>query len=232
MIEIDYKLLNTIDIDKTLLSNGLLVVRNAVLSLDEFEIVANSLGKPVVTYKHILNQAGTIQEISSNELFGDGDLDWHNDLSYGKGNYDGAILYNVKNAQLSPTWFMDMSQLPADMYEKYKDAVGVYRPPVQHTECFTDRQIELIKKQKISRPFVFDHPITNQKLLYCSPGTIQDCDLDLSDIIKYSEEHSYKHQWQEGDLLIWDNLRMMHRRFSFAGERVLWRTQFRPNYIS
>jgi alpha-ketoglutarate-dependent taurine dioxygenase len=84
----------------------------------------------------------------------------------------------------------------------------------------------------MSRPFVFNHPISDQRLVYCSPGTIQECNLDLTDIIKFSEQNSYKHQWMENDLLIWDNLRMMHRRFAFSGERILWRTQFKPNYMN
>ena len=42
----------------------------------------------------------------------------------------------------------------------------------------------------------------------------------------YLEENAYKHEWEVGDLLIWDNLKMNHKRVSFEGERLLWRTQF------
>ena len=32
--------------------------------------------------------------------------------------------------------------------------------------------------------------------------------------------------WNEGDIIVYDNLRMMHRRDAFEGERILWRIQF------
>lgn len=227
MTTIEYKDLNTIDIKSKLMSDGLIIVRNAKLTLDMFENITDSLGKLLVTYKHTLNQKGTIQEVSHKEMFGSNELEWHNDLSYTRGSYYGAILYNYKNAHLSPTWFMDMTLMPDHFYEKYNDKIGEYYPPTECNECFTDRQISLLQKQKISRPFVFNHPQSNKKILYCSPGTIQGCKLDLSDIIEYSEKNCYKHQWEKDDLLLWDNLRMMHKRFKFSGERVLWRTQFR-----
>jgi len=32
--------------------------------------------------------------------------------------------------------------------------------------------------------------------------------------------------WEPYDILIWDNLKMNHKRVAFEGERLLWRTQF------
>ena len=38
-----------------------------------------------------------------------------------------------------------------------------------------------------------------------------------------SDENAYKHEWKDNQILVWDNLKMNHRRFSFEGERMLWR---------
>lgn len=227
MIELDFKDLNVEEVRENLSKNGLYVVRNADISMKEFEEVAHALGKPLVTNKHVINESRTIQELSNKGLFARMDVDWHNDWSYGRGNYHGSILRNVKNAELSPTWFIDMTTVSQEMMDKYKDEIGNYYPPQHlHGLCFTEKQLELLKKQHVTRPFVFEHYVTGEEVLYCSPGTIQDCDLDLSDVVDWAEENAYKHEWQENDMLIWDNIKMMHKRVAFEGERLLWRTQF------
>lgn len=197
------------------------------ITIEQFEEIANSLGKPLVTDKHVLNKNRTVQELSNNGLFSNGDVDWHNDWSYGRGNYFGTILYNVKNAHLSPTWFCDMSKAPQELKDMYKDAVGSYYPPIHlHNQCFTEKQLRLLEKQKITRPFNIKHHITGEDILYCSISTLRDNELDLQPIIDWIEDNSYMHEWKENDVLIWDNLKMIHKRVAFEGERLLWRTQF------
>lgn len=227
MIEINYKNIQDLNLKNLLLIHGLLIIKNGNPSLSEFESIANSLGKCLVTDRHVINENRTVQELSNTGLFGKDIVDWHNDWSYGRGNYFGTILYNFKNAHLSPTWFCDMSKLPQDFYKKYEKNIGVYYPPVNlQNQCFTEKQLKILEKQKVSRDFVHTHHVTGERILYCSPGTIQNCNEDLSDIIQYAEENSYCHTWDSNDILIWDNLKMMHKRNSFEGERVLWRTQF------
>ena len=227
MIEMEYSDLIDIDLKEELLDNGLIIVRDADITLAEFEQLAHSMGKPLVTDRHVLNDARSVQELSENGLFGTGDVDWHNDWSYGRGNYFGTILRNVKNAELSPTWFVDMSEAPDELFKMYADAIGHYYPPQRlHDVCFTEKQLELLKKQNVSRPFDFKHPITGERVLYCSPGTIQDNTHDLTPVIEWAEENAYKHMWEPNDIIIWDNITMMHKRAAFQGERLLWRTQF------
>ena len=197
------------------------------LELNDFERITESLGKPLVTSKHVLNKKRTVQELSNNGLFGDGDVDWHHDWSYGRGNYFGTILYNVKNAELSPTWFCDMSKVPDSLKYIYKDAVGEYYPPTHlHGQCFTEKQLRILKKQAVTRPYIINHHVTGEEILYCSIGTLQNHDWVLTPLREWIEENAYKHIWEENDILIWDNLKMNHKRESFEGERLLWRTQF------
>ena len=83
------------------MTNGLVKVSlNSSITLTDFEYIASELGKPLITDKHVINDNRTVQELSNNGLFNTGDVDWHNDWSYGRGNYFGTILYNVKNAHL------------------------------------------------------------------------------------------------------------------------------------
>jgi len=210
------------------LKNGLVKVTcQKPLDITEFETLANFLGKPLVTSKHVLNEARTVQELSNTGLFSNGDVDWHHDWSYGRGNYFGTILHNVKNAHLSPTWFCDMSKAPKNLRELYVDAVGEYYPPTHlQGQCFTEKQLRLLEKQKVSRPYNIKHHITGEDILYCSISTLRNKDRDLQPIIDWVEENAYKHEWEDNDILIWDNLKMNHKRIAFEGERLLWRTQF------
>lgn len=191
-----------------------------------FETMKSSLGKPLVTDRHVLDESRIIQDISDEGLFSRNDVAWHNDWSYGRGNYFGTMLYAVKNAAASPTWFVDMAQAPKELKDAYRGCEGLYYPPskLQGT-CFTEKQLRILEKQKVTRPFVFTHPC-GLETLYCSPGTIQDSEVDLTPIIDWAEENAYRHEWVDGDILLWDNLRMMHRREAFEGIRQLWRIQF------
>lgn len=210
------------------MKNGLVRVQcDKPVTLEEFESLAHSLGKPLVTSKHVVNAARTVQELSNNGLFSNGDVDWHHDWSYGRGNYFGTILCNVKNAHLSPTWFCDMSKAPDVLKYMYREAVGEYYPP-QHLQgqCFTEKQLRLLEKQKVTRPYVINHHVTGEEILYCSWSTLQNHDWVITPIKEWVEANAYKHEWQENEILLWDNLKMNHKRVAFEGERMLWRTQF------
>ena len=228
MIELGYSQFLGMDSKELLLGNGLVIVRRADIDLEAFERIAEGLGKNLKTTKHVLNEKRTVQELSNNGLFGDGDVEWHHDWSYGRGNYFGTILYNVKNAHLSPTWFCDMSKAPYELKQQYAGAMGNYYPPIHlQDDCFTEKQLQLLKKQKVSRNFIINHHVTDEEILYCSIGTIDSShDWNLKPLRDWTEENAYMHEWEDGDLLIWDNLKMNHKRVSFEGERLLWRTQF------
>ena len=155
-------------------------------------------------------------------------------ISYGKGEYYATILYNVKNGDLSPTWFCDMANAPEELKEKYKTFRGEYHPPgYLHNGCFSERQLRALRRLKVTRPFVFEY--NGRSVLYCSLATITEAknsletsdlnSLDFEDIRKYVDKDNYKHDWEPNDILIWDNLRMQHKREEFKGYRELWRIQ-------
>ena len=77
------------DPKQLLLDNGLVIVRDADINLTDFEEISEGLGKNLKTTKHVLNEKRTVQELSNDGLFGDGDVEWHHDWSYGRGNYFG-----------------------------------------------------------------------------------------------------------------------------------------------
>lgn len=224
---IDYENINVTDLTKKLLVHGLIHIKcDKPLSLDEFKKIR--LNKPLIAKRHTLDNERHVQYVSDKGLFSNDDVDWHNDWSYGTGNYFGTTLYNHKNGHLSTTDFVDMRKA----YQRYddkeylKNTTGSYFPPQDlHESCFTPRMLKILERAKVSRQFAHVHHATGDTVMYFSPGTLQ-TDIDVRNLIEHCENDIYKHHWQDNDILIYDNIRVMHRRHAFDGERELWRTQF------
>lgn len=204
--------------------NGVVCLEGADLSIKDFQQLTESLGKPLITENHILDDKRFVQELSETALFGDGDVEWHNDWSYGRGNYFGTMLYNVEGGELANTVFFDMSEFPQEFYEQYDGKVGDYFPPKKYYEVFTEKQMKLLERIRVKRDFVFNRH--GKKVLYSSPVTLQEPHPDITPIIEYADQHCVSHQWKPGQILIWDNLRVMHKRGAFKGHRLMWRSQF------
>jgi taurine dioxygenase len=75
-------------------------------------------------------------------------------------------------------------------------------------------------KPPVSHPMVLVHPISGRKSLYADPGytvSIDGMDKQESDKLldflfrhQLRPEFQYAHRWNEGDVLVWDNLRTLH----------------------
>jgi len=86
-------------------------------------------------------------------------------------------------------------------------------------------------------PLVCTHPETARKMLFLSPNAAQSVTgmaeaegralLDQLYAHATQERFVWRHQWQPGDLIMWDNRCTMHRRDGFPQDqrRLMWRTQ-------
>lgn len=86
-------------------------------------------------------------------------------------------------------------------------------------------------------PLVCTHPETGRKLLFLSPNAAQRVTgMDdaagralLDQLYAHATQARFvwRHQWQPGDLIMWDNRATMHRRDGFPQDqrRLMWRTQ-------
>jgi taurine dioxygenase len=188
---------------------------------------------------------------------------WHADMSYSRVVAFANVLYAVKVPQrggrpLGATEFCDMCAaydgLPEEakrqlegktalhdfnkFWEMMRRRPGSTRPPL------TDAQRQT--KPPVSHPIVLTHPINGRKALYANPGYTTrvdglpqaQSDRLLEFLFAHQTRDEYRHafHWQVGDVLVWDNLRVIHQAVADYGldeHRLMKRcqvmaTRFRP----
>jgi taurine dioxygenase len=162
---------------------------------------------------------------------------WHTDMSYSRMIAFCNILYGLRiphrdGQPLGNTEFCDQQAayegLPADLkkslegktvlhdfnkfWEMMRREKGSSRPPL------TEAQRKA--KPPVSHPIFLTHPVTGRRCLYANPGyamRINELPEAESDaMLKFLFEHQtrpeyrYANRWQEGDVLMWDNMRTIH----------------------
>jgi len=174
----------------------------------------------------------------------DAGQDWHTDMSYSKTIAFGNVLYGIRipfrdGKSLGNTAFCNMhaayeglpEELKAELegmtithdFNKFWDMMrrekGSARPPL------TEEQRR--RKPPVSHPVFLTHPITGRKVLYANPGysmRINELPEARSDEIlqflfrhQVQEEYCYRHQWAQGDVLMWDNMGTIHNAVADYG---------------
>jgi taurine dioxygenase len=176
---------------------------------------------------------------------GDGEAQWHTDMSYTALPPDASMLYALEiPAAGGDTCFCSMkaalAQLPPALLER------VARLDIKHDGTY-DSGGTLRKGLAPSadprnsigtpHPAVIEHPVSGERALYLGRrrnAYVMGLELDaserlLDELWSCVETSVYRHRWALGDLVLWDNRTTMHRRDAFdpASRRVMHRTQIK-----
>jgi alpha-ketoglutarate-dependent taurine dioxygenase len=176
---------------------------------------------------------------------GDGEIEWHSDQSYMMHPATGAALYAV---ELPPeggtTSWVDLRAAFSGLSEELRRRVEGRRAVFSYVKRLAgyqgvDRAISEDAKRKtppVVHSLVHTHPVTGKKALYLDATTTIGIDgMDdasgtalLDEIYRSATrpQFVYRHRWQVGDVLLWDNSSTMHRREPFdpAARRLMKRT--------
>ncbi|RJF96140.1 TauD/TfdA dioxygenase family protein [Noviherbaspirillum saxi] len=162
---------------------------------------------------------------------------WHTDVSHrevrGFANLSYALKVPRRNGHaLGATNFANMYKAYEDLSEEIKSriegATAVHSPEQYYLRRQGYKEVraslsEVHRKtsQNISQPLVLVHPVSRRKVLYANPGfttringwSEEESTAMLSFLFQHQtrQEYQYTHQWEENDLLIWDNLSTIHR---------------------
>jgi len=237
------------------IAHSILVFRNQTLSNEEHIAFSRRFGElEIHTAKHwLLPDYPEILVLSNRGEQGtkpivNGGAYWHSDITYKAKPPLGSLLYAL---QVPPE---GGDTLYADMYAAYEsldDATKERIEKLQAVHRYGDRYQLMAKDDKdrppltaaqlaevpdVVHPVVCTHPESGRKALYVNEGfTIDIKDLPedegsalLGELFNQSVQkgHIYRHRWQAGDLVMWDNRCTMHRATEYDARhtRAMHRT--------
>ena len=180
-----------------------------------------------------------------------GDI-WHSDLQFKPQPAKCTILYALKNpAQGGATDFTNQYLAYEKLPEATRTRIGGLRG-VNSISKLKNRRAPISGERKgarefyirqerenpdIEHPLARVHPETGRISLYCSPrftyrlaGLAEDeGDALLDELVRHSakREFRYRHEWRDGDLLMWDNRCVNHRAtggYTYPDIRLIYRT--------
>ena len=219
-------------------NNGLVLIQTSLKNINPTVIknIGSYFGKLLITGKHHVHGDRHVQVISEDELFGNKLVPWHNDFSYSVGDYHGTLLAFIDSDVPTYTEFADCNQiynmLPKEQQDYLEGVEATFGIPQAYDGLIYETQVKVIQKYTMKRPVAMTHPITKNKSLYFSPETLMETTkpIDKEKFVSYCDQLAFKHHWNKGDILLWDNRRMLHRRPAFAGHRELLRVNFQYEF--
>lgn len=181
---------------------------------------------------------------------------WHTDMVHAQPPGFANVLYCLQVPErdgkiLGGTEFVNLiaayESLPDDVKTRLDGVKGVYtgenyltvaRDPLEKGTTGTD------KRAPITQPVVLVHPLSGRKVLYCDFGHVDrleglgadDSDAMLTYLLEHlmKPEHQFVYSWTARDLVIWDNLRTLHRAvFDYGPDetRHMWRCQVQGDRV-
>ena len=154
---------------------------------------------------------------------------WHSDLSYVAEPSMGSLLYAVEVPPVgADTLFASMhlayEHLAPEVQARIRNMTATHSYAGYYGKAFADRA-PLTDEQKartpdVVHPVVRTHPTTGRLSLYVGQDIVKHInDLPADEAAQLlaelnahaiNEAFSYRHVWQQGDLIIWDNRSTMH----------------------
>jgi taurine dioxygenase len=173
-----------------------------------------------------------------------GELYWHTDQSYTPKPVFGTVLYGIEiPKEGGETCFADLAAtydtLPDRLRGRVEGERAVYAAEKPgHKRRITLSDEERKKIPPVVHPMVRTHPYLGRKALYLSPthiskiGELSESESEelLAELTDHATkpERVYVHEWTPGDVIMWDNTSVMHKRNNFnpAERRFHKRTGF------
>jgi taurine dioxygenase len=178
---------------------------------------------------------------------GDGEAVWHADMTYVDVPPKAAILYSL---EVPPgegnTYFADMfaaySTLPEDLKRRAEGRVAVHDASRNSAGLLRKgyKEVTDVRETVGARhPLVRSDPNTGRKALFLGrrPNSyvigmdVKESDALLEALWAHATQPRFAmcHEWRAGDVLMWNNLSVLHRRDAFdpSSRRIMHRTQIK-----
>lgn len=234
---------------------GVIVFRRQVLSEEELAAFSALFGRPERIARSDwaspacpeITVISNLKDANNKSIggLGQGELQWHTDQSYMASPATGAMLYAIELPRDGgATSWANLSRayetLPARLKQAVEGKVGRFSyvkrlSGYQGKDGAVSEEIRR-KTPDVTHPLVHVHPTNGRKSLYFDPtttvGIVGMADREgaalLTELEAYATQPQfvYRHRWQVGDVVMWDNGFLLHRRDDFepSQRRFLKRT--------
>ena len=176
---------------------------------------------------------------------GNSEMSWHTDLGYIEVPPSASLLYGITCPPVGgDTYFANMylayETLPDKTREKIKSLKAIHDITTNASGVLRagyDRVTDPRETPGCRHPLVRLHPKTGRKTLFLPRrlnGYVLGLALDDSEALldmlwvqATRDEFTFGHKWRQGDLVMWDNRCLIHRRDGFDDNytRLMHRTQ-------
>ena len=230
--------------------HGVLLFRRQSLSESELVSFFSHFGKSEVIVRtdwqsrnrdeviHISN----MKDASGRSIggLGSGELDWHSDQSYMTHPATGALLYMVEMPnEGGATYWANLQQaydaLNEETRSQIADLEAIYDYAKRQSSYDDEAPLSASLRSKtppVLHPLVCVNPQTRRPSLYIDPSTM----VGISGVsakkgaalLAQLSAHAtqpcfvYTHHWQIGDVVMWDNGQVLHRRDHFGEATPRW----------
>ncbi len=178
---------------------------------------------------------------------GSGEAAWHTDMSYIPTPPIGSVLYAWEVPRRGgSTSFLNMYRVLETMPDSLRRKIeGRYikhdatTNSAGYLRAGTENSDDVRTSPGTAHPIIITHPETGRDTLYLGRrhrAYVVDMDVDASEALlgelwshTNQKEFTWHQEWSVGDLVMWDNRCIMHRRDAFDSKdrRIMHRTQIK-----
>lgn len=233
------------------LQRSVLVVRNQSLAPAELLRAVQNFGAVFAQHnsRFQLAECPQIHYISNQDHYPDGSryipgAGYHTDHSNAPEPPKATILHAVQLPDSGgDTQYVNMYEAYASLPQATRNRIDNLQAVHVYQSRHSARKLmglaagkEAIAAAEVVHPVVRTHPETHRKALYLNPiridriiGMAERAALDLLDELlahAVAARHEYRHRWQPGDFVMWDNRCLLHKAngdYDMAQTRYLYR---------
>ena len=157
---------------------------------------------------------------------------WHTDVSFTAAPSMGSFLYAVEippegGDTLFASQFAAYDALPKDWKTRLGKLSALHGLNKTTAPKFTDEQ--LARVTGVEHPLIRTHPKSGRKALYAGMFALKVLGVSAAEsdaILEFLRAHwaqdafIYRHRWQVGDLVMWDNRSILHHATPFEARHI------------
>jgi taurine dioxygenase len=223
-------------LNRAFVQHSVLVFRNQLLSPQQLFAAVQLFGEvfPQHNTRFALPECPQIHYISNQDSYPDGKRyipgeGYHTDHSNAAEPPKATVLHAVKLPDRGgDTQFVNMRRAYDDLPDAMKQRIDGLRAIHVYQSRFSERKLMALSEVNRARvpdavphPLVRTHPESGRKAIYLNPIRIEGIEgmeeneaLGLLDrLLSHATQpqYEYRHRWQAGDMVMWDNRCLLHK---------------------